>query len=162
MGRHLQQQGALVGHAAGEPTEALARLRWCARNTASTEQAGQRCEPSHAGVQGKASQYEVNWEKDSGGHMVCFLSFYRQVFTHKAEENSLFRNRMPLSLMPVLAVVFHLFCPPRSLQSGLRKGIQMLMRGCESRTGHGLNRHGKRVCTKTRMQTSAYKAKLGS
>lgn len=38
----------------------------------------------------------------------------------------------------------------------------MLMRGCESRKGHRLNRRGKRVCKKRRMQTSAYKAKLGS
>lgn len=77
-GRHLQNQGALEGHAAGEPTEALARLWWCVRTTASTEQAGQGCEPGHAGVQAKALQDKVNWEKDSGGFMVCFLSFYRQ------------------------------------------------------------------------------------
>lgn len=38
----------------------------------------------------------------------------------------------------------------------------MLMRGCESRVGHRLSRPGKHVCTKTRMQTSAYKVKLGS
>lgn len=74
-GRHLQKQGALAGQAAGEPTEALARLWWCVRTTASTEQAGQGCEPGHAGVQAKASQDKVNWEKDSGGFMVCFLSF---------------------------------------------------------------------------------------
>lgn len=118
-GRHLQKQGALAGHAVGEDTEALATLWWCVRTTASTELAGQECEPGHAGVQGKASQDEVNWEKDSGGHMVCVLSFYRQVFTHKAEGNHLFRNRMTLSLIPVLAAVFHLVCPPRSLQFGL-------------------------------------------
>lgn len=38
----------------------------------------------------------------------------------------------------------------------------MLMRECESRTGHGLNRHGKHVGTKTRMLPSSLRAKLGS
>lgn len=61
-GRHLPKQGALAGHAAGEPAEALARLWRCVRTSASTEQAGQGCEPGHTGVQRKASQDEVNWE----------------------------------------------------------------------------------------------------
>lgn len=160
-GIHLQKQGALAGHTAGEPTEALARLWWCVRTTASTEQAGQGCEPGHAGVQAKASQDKVNWQRPSGGFMVCF-------FTGECSHIKLRRTTCSEtqwhSLMPFFAVVFHLVCPPRRRppQSGLWMGIQMLMRGCESRTGHGLNRHGKRVCTKTRMQTSAYEAKLGS
>lgn len=75
------------------------------------------------------------------------------MFTQKAEENNLFRNRVTLSLMPIVAVAFHLARPPLSLWK--EGGIQMLMRGCESRTGHGLNRHGKHVHTKTHTQTSA-------
>lgn len=44
-----------------------------------------------------------------------FCLFYRRVFTQKAEENNLFRNRVTLSLMPIGAVVFHLARPPLSL-----------------------------------------------
>lgn len=91
-----------------------------------------------------------------------FFVFLQANVYAKAEENNLFRKRMTLSLMPVLAVVFHLVWPPRSLKPGLQKGIQMLMRGSESKTGLGPNRHGKHVCTKTQMQTNAYKAELGS
>lgn len=40
---------------------------------------------------------------------------YRPVFTHKAEENDLFRNRVTASRTPIAAVAFHLGCPPRSL-----------------------------------------------
>lgn len=87
--------------------------------------AGQGCEPGHAGVQGKASQDEdkrVKEKKRFWWTHGTFLSFYRQVFTHKAEENNMFRNRMTLSLMPVLAVVFHLVCSPRSPKSGRGMG----------------------------------------
>lgn len=44
-GRHLQKQGALAGQAAGELTEALARLWWCVRTTASTERQGKGVSP---------------------------------------------------------------------------------------------------------------------
>lgn len=65
-GRHLQKQGAF-----SEP-----RCWWAHRGPSQTlvvcenhsvhRKAGQGCEPGHAGVQGKASQDEVNWEKEKG------------------------------------------------------------------------------------------------
>lgn len=93
--------------------------------------AGQMGSGRHLRKQGQAKGVSpVTQEKPSydrgklGNSSWCargvFSAFYRPVFTHKAEENNLFRNRVTPS--PNAAVAFRLGCPPRSLCAIWKEG----------------------------------------